>query len=490
MKSLPRHKKILYLMIVSQVLLLSLVVQWLRTQYREERETLLKELTSYYVQTLDEVVDTMLFKRYVSPVVSDKKIKIETHTSSRRDSSGITTMVYSYNTSNDEPPEVIEDQFEVESVIPVHDSLKKDSVRIRRISDDMILRSVKMIVSSSQDTYNISAPKKVTFIPGPDTSAFVMYFRNRLSDAGLKFNISWFKNPDTVPRKPFVQTMVIGPGSPFGLPEASVSDFRGYLLRRILPQILFGLLLVLLTGLAFRLSYFSIREHMILGDIRNEFISNITHELKTPIATLSVALESLGKYGMKNDPAVTDEYIRLASLETKRLEALVNRVLTQSVLEQNESMLNRELFDINTIIREVVDIMKQRLETAGSIEFLPDEKTLTLNGDPLFLKGVLVNLIDNSIKYCDKAPAIKVLSGKEEGFAVIKVNDNGPGIPSEYHKKIFEKFFRIPTGNIHNVKGYGLGLSFASLVVHLHNGKIRVRNLDNGCSFIIHLPLA
>jgi two-component system phosphate regulon sensor histidine kinase PhoR len=247
---------------------------------------------------------------------------------------------------------------------------------------------------------------------------------------------------------------------------------------------------MIVTALAFRLSYRSIREHIVLNDLRNEFISNMTHELKTPVATLSVALESLAKYNMKDEPAVMEDYLKLASLETKRLEDLINRILDHSMLEHNGQPLNPVLTDINRLVQEVAGIMRQRLEKDGKIEFLSSDGKLTAMADPLFLRGVLVNLVDNSIKYCDKAPVISILTRKEAGFAVIGVTDNGPGIPEEYQGKIFEKFFRLPTGNVHNVKGYGLGLSFASLVMKLHKGSITVKNNAVGCSFTLKVPVA
>jgi signal transduction histidine kinase len=476
-------------MIISQILLLILIVQWIRSQYREQKEILAKELNAFYIDTRDEVVDTMLFDRYVRPVVSDERTIVNYQHQNQGDSTAIKTEVYSIENKVENTPQTIEDFVVTTDVNPEKDTLEKDTLKIRRMSDAMIIRTVRLMYSHTHDTSGRQEAKKYKLVLSPDTAAFVTYFKNRLQYSGMKFKIKWFNNPDSALRHVHVKNLTIGPGTPFGLPEALVSNYTIYLLRKVSPQIIFGLVLLFFTGLAFRLSYLNIREHIVLNQLRNEFISNITHELKTPVATLSVALESLGKYGLKNDPAAVDEYIRLASLETKRLDALINRVLNQSVLEQKGTTLEIGNFDINEMICEVVDIMKQRLEPGGIIEFLPEEETLYLDGDPLFLKEVVVNLIDNSIKYCDKTPVIKIESAKNKGVAIIRVNDNGPGIPQEYQKKVFEKFFRLPTANVHNVKGYGLGLSFAALVMRLHKGEIFVRNLNPGCSFILNIPL-
>ena len=193
---------------------------------------------------------------------------------------------------------------------------------------------------------------------------------------------------------------------------------------------------------------------------------------------------------MRNEPEVMDEYLRLASSETTRLTELINRVLDHSMLEENNQLLKPELTDINSLVSDVTHNMQQRFEKCGSIEFKPSPEKINVLCDPLFLRGVIINLIDNSIKYCDKDPVIRILAGSESGSAIIEVTDNGPGIPVEYHNRIFEKFFRMPAGNVHNVKGYGLGLSFAYLVMKLHKGSISITNLDPGCSFKLKLPIA
>ena len=118
----------------------------------------------------------------------------------------------------------------------------------------------------------------------------------------------------------------------------------------------------------------------------------------------------------------------------------------------------------------------------------PEKTDLKISGDRLYITGVLINLIDNAIKYSDQEPVIKVLSTRTANEIRVEINDNGPGIPEEYQKRIFDKFFRVPNENIHNVKGYGLGLSFASLVMNLHKGSIEVRNLNPGCSFLLKFP--
>jgi two-component system phosphate regulon sensor histidine kinase PhoR len=200
-----------------------------------------------------------------------------------------------------------------------------------------------------------------------------------------------------------------------------------------------------------------------------------------------VALEALGNFNMKKEPELMEEYLRLASEETHRLGELINRVLDHTLLEQKKHPLELKEIDLNRLISEVVNTMRIKLGKKGRIEFNAG-LDIRIAGDPLYLKGVFINLIENSIKYCDKEPVINILASKNDDETVIEINDNGPGVPSEYQKKIFEKFFRLPSEDVHNVKGYGLGLSFASLVMELHNGSIKVRNLSPGSSFILKFP--
>jgi signal transduction histidine kinase len=453
MIKVKKQKRLLLLMVVTQLLLTAFVVYWLRTQYQSAKDRLEKDLTIYYVSTQDELIDTMLFKSYVNPALKGKNII----------------------TVNLRP---------AQDTLSVHN----DSTVAVRKTEEIILRSVKMIVSQSDDSSGVIRSHVSAGIMNIDSAAFSRRLNGKMKDAGLGFGFSWYAaDSDSVcgaEGRPIIMEPL--PGTQ--LPAGKVSGYSGYLVLTILPQLIFGLLLVLLSGLAFILAYRNLRDHTVLNNLRNEFISNMTHELKTPVATLRVAIEALGRYNLRNEPLVLDEYLRLASQETVRLEELINRVLDHSMLENNDQIARMAPTDINALVSEAVDLMNARL-TEGSVTFLSAVDSLMVMCDSLYLKSVVLNLVDNSLKYCDKTPAVEVIVRKEGRHAVIEVSDNGPGIPEEYHDKIFEKFFRLPSGNIHNVKGYGLGLSFASQVIKLHGGTISIKNHAPGCSFIIKLPV-
>ncbi len=488
-----KHRRILLLMITSQLLLIIFVVQWLISQFNNEKEILQNRLTDFYINIQDEIVDTMLFRSYVVPVIGQNQVLIKGIQQVSSDT------LHSINISTSKPETQKGEVSWKGSAGAITIKLKHgsdsvgaspDTIRIRKVNDDMLIRSVRMIVAHTTDSAVPGKELTETFTINPDTSVFIDHFHRRIEGSGMNFRIEWLMDSGTSSGRVRKKALLINPFTPFSLPGVSIERYSGYLIRVILPQIIFGSILIIITALAFMVSYRNIRSQAVLNSLRNEMVGNITHELKTPVATLSVALESLNRYNIKNEPQKTEEYLRLAGLETKRLEELINRILDNTLLESGQQALDKRSVSLNELVREVAEETRSALYEKGSLILSLCDEPLTVTGDPLFLKGVLLNLIDNSIRYCDKRPEINIFSGKDKKTAWICVSDNGPGIPEQYQKKIFEKFFRLPSSNIHNVKGYGLGLSFVSQVMKLHNGSVEVKNLDMGCSFTIKIPLS
>ncbi|GEO09040.1 hypothetical protein SAE01_15360 [Segetibacter aerophilus] len=262
-----------------------------------------------------------------------------------------------------------------------------------------------------------------------------------------------------------------------------------YLIEKISLPIGFSFFLVAVTLLSFVAFYTSlIRQHK-LAEVKNDFISNITHELKTPIATVSVAIEALRNFNALQDKERTKEYLDISEGELNRLSLLVDKVLKFSMFEQDKIELQVDTFDMRLLVEEVVSYLRVQLDKAGAIVKIEAEGNTEMKGDFIHLQSVIFNLLDNAIKYTGKDAAIKVdIKGSLEQL-VIAVKDNGPGIAQEYKDKIFEKFFRVPTGNQHNVKGYGLGLSYVAHVIQMHKGMIEVESSEGkGSSFIIKFP--
>lgn len=266
-----------------------------------------------------------------------------------------------------------------------------------------------------------------------------------------------------------------------------ILHYQKIILGRILPQTLFALVLLLSTAAAFYFTHKSLKKQEALNSLRNDFISNISHELKTPVSTVSVALEALRNFDSKPDPAKSREYLDIAFNEMKRLDKLISQVLNTSILEGHGEYLYPEETDLVSLTREVMDSMQARFAQKGAqSEFLTDQEPIYLKLDRLHIHGVLINLFDNSLKYCQEDPVISIGIRSDESSVILTIGDNGPGIPKEYISRVFDKFFRVPKGDIHNIKGYGLGLSFAELVMKHHSGSISVRNKEEGgCEFIL-----
>jgi two-component system phosphate regulon sensor histidine kinase PhoR len=262
-----------------------------------------------------------------------------------------------------------------------------------------------------------------------------------------------------------------------------------FLLKRISAAVLFSIFLIGVTVLSFLLLYRNLLRQQRLAVIKNDFISNITHELKTPIATVSVAIEALRTFNASMDKEKTKEYLDISANELQRLSLLVDKVLKLSMFEKKEIDLKYEPLNMKDLVDEVTASMRLQLEKHQAHVSVSAEGDTTLQGDRLHLVSVIFNLFDNALKYSKGKPAIGIFLKGEANRVTLSLSDNGIGIPTEYKDRIFEKFFRVPTGNLHNAKGYGLGLSYVSHVIGKHQGTIQVESMEgDGSKFVITLP--
>ncbi|WP_070137811.1 sensor histidine kinase [Crocinitomix algicola] len=253
---------------------------------------------------------------------------------------------------------------------------------------------------------------------------------------------------------------------------------------------LFAIILFVLIFFGFSISV--IFKQKKLSEIKNDFINNMTHELKTPIATIGISSETL----MNINPEKSDDKIlRYASIiykENKRLESQVERVLNVANLDKGEIKLNLSTINLHEIIEEAKENFEynQLEERGGQINLKLNAEYAVLKGDVVHITNIVNNLIDNAIKYCDKIPNLTIKTTNQKNKIIIQFSDNGKGISRDNIKYIFDKFYRVPTGNLHDVKGFGLGLFYVKTIVEAHNGTIHVRsNPGKGSEFSIALPL-
>jgi len=270
----------------------------------------------------------------------------------------------------------------------------------------------------------------------------------------------------------------------------TISNTTPFVLQKMWSQFLLSLVLVGLTVLSFVLLLRSLVQQRKLTKIKNDFISNITHELKTPIATVSVAIEALRNFDALDDPERTKEYLAISSNELQRLSFLVDKVLKLSMFEKHQVELKEETVDLAVVVKEVVNSLKLQFEKyKAQVNVQLQGYQFNIYADRLHITSVLFNLLDNALKYSKENPSIHIELKDETEQITLLVTDNGIGIPAEYHKKIFDKFFRVPGGDTHNVKGYGLGLSYVAYVIQRHYGSIEVESKPGiGSRFIIKLP--
>jgi len=269
------------------------------------------------------------------------------------------------------------------------------------------------------------------------------------------------------------------------------NDNVSYLLKKLLPQIMVSLLLIGITVLSFVLLQRNLSRQQKLTELKNDFISNITHELKTPIATVSVAIEAMKNFNALDNPERAKEYLDISGNELQRLSLLVDKVLRISMFEKKEIELKQEWFDMRALADEIVSSMRLQFEKyQAQVSVESPAAQMNVFADRMHMTSVLYNLLDNALKYSKANPSIEVKLAEEPGYWTLTVTDNGTGIPAEYKDKVFDKFFRVPTGDKHNVKGYGLGLSYVAHVVQRHNGNISVESQPGiGSNFIVKIPV-
>ena len=248
---------------------------------------------------------------------------------------------------------------------------------------------------------------------------------------------------------------------------------------------------VLLFGIFVGLVYvvYSVRQSKHIERIRRDLMNNLTHELKTPISTIGLASEALSDKEIELDEEQQNYYFELIKAENKRLGLLVQKVLQASLVEKGSLKLYLQPLNIHDIVKEVVkNVAMQVRKMGGKIELDLKATNPIIKADQTHLTSVIFNLIDNALKYSTDNPRIKISTVQTDEGLEFSVRDNGVGIPEEHLGKVFERLYRVPTGNVHDVKGFGLGLSYVKAVVERHGGQITVES-ELGSYSVFNLKL-
>ena len=250
-----------------------------------------------------------------------------------------------------------------------------------------------------------------------------------------------------------------------------------------------SLFLVLIIAVLFVISLRTISNQRRLDQMKNEFISNMTHEVKTPISTISLACEMLRDNEVAQDAAMRSNFVGIIADENQRMRILVETILQSSKMSNRNVSLNLTEVNINDIVEKVAQSFHLLLSNRGGrLETHLDAEPPTLVADELHLSNMIYNLVDNGIKYSTDAPLIVVSTRREGDKLLLSVQDHGIGIAKNDQKHVFEKFYRVSTGNVHNVKGFGIGLNYVWQVVKLHHGSIALESAPGrGTTFTVTL---
>ena len=265
---------------------------------------------------------------------------------------------------------------------------------------------------------------------------------------------------------------------------------KNYLLRTLWLTLSISAVIILVLVLAFFYTINTIHKQKKYTQIKNDFIGNMTHEFKTPISTIALAGEMLGDSSVNKTPEKVDRFVKMIRDENKRLGVLVESILQTAVLDKGDFKLKRSEFSLHDVINEAIEKVLLQIEQKNGV--LSEElnaKNPVLFADKVHITNIVYNLLDNALKYSKEVPEVTISTQNFSEGILFCVKDKGIGISKENQKKVFEQFYRVSTGNVHNIRGFGLGLSYVKAIVQKHGGEISVESeLNKGSTFKIYLP--
>jgi two-component system phosphate regulon sensor histidine kinase PhoR len=336
----------------------------------------------------------------------------------------------------------------------------------------LYLSQLEPILHEEKQNFNIETPMEYAVVPAHQDEAALMSESFDVKKLETEYIADIFPN-DVVGKSPKLLLQ---------FPEKN-----SWLIHSIQLLLILSLIFTLIIILAYYLTVRTIIQQRKVSEIKNDFINNMTHELKTPIATISLATDAMTK--SVNESALG--FTKIIKQESQRMHKHVEQILQMARVDKNEFSLNIEQMEINEFVQDVCDNQMFRIEEHnGKLSFKPFEFNLFIEADRDHFANVIYNLLDNAIKYTKNEPEISVQIKNADKYAIIEVKDNGIGMNKETVKHVFEKFYRATTGNVHDVKGFGLGLSYTKAVIDKLNGEISVKSeVNKGSTFTIRLPL-
>ena len=392
------------------------------------------------------------------------------------------------------------------------DSIVKYLKEINKPIDDISPENIKEIRVQKSDSFQFFSGKKVADSLKLIKSLqpiFISFSTNEIDykqlDSLLKNQLALKKNPieftfnhykndtifysskDSILKTPFEKSVYskstfLKDNEDFELRYNNI-DFEA--LKRSTSGIFLSLVLSLLIISCLFYLVKIIKQQKELANIKNDLISNITHEFKTPIATISTAIEAIENFNVLDDKEKTKKYLSMSSIQLKKLHQMVEKLLETATLDSEQLYLKKEPIDTVELIKKIV-AKHQLLCASKEISFQSNSETILMNVDGFHFENVISNLIDNAVKYGGNSIEIELNTDKKD--TEISISDNGEGVEKAHQEKIFEQFYRVPKGNTHDVKGFGIGLYYCKKIIEKHQGTIGVNSTKNQTIFKIQLP--
>jgi len=321
-----------------------------------------------------------------------------------------------------------------------------------------------------------------------------LHFAYKINSPGKDSVIAANDKTESIKNAPKQYTKEIAPGNPFIENRAAITvafpGQKAFIYNKVLWMFLLSIALILIIIGVF---YYTIRmflKQKKISQIKSDLINNITHEFKTPIATISLACDAIVEPGIVNDQSGVNRYSRMIKEENSRLGMMVENLLSAAAIEKGEYSINKEDVDIHTLITKTAEKFSIIFSNAhGNLALNLHAEMPEISADSFHITNIINNLLDNAYKYGGNPPEAAITTSNCENGISISFEDNGIGIPAKELERIFDTFYRVPTGNIHNVKGSGIGLSYVKKLIEEHKGTIAVESVENkGSRFTIFLP--
>lgn len=343
----------------------------------------------------------------------------------------------------------------------------------KRLSERIDEKDIKVLLTEKLGENNIDIDFNIKLVKEKTRNTFFLHNIKKTVPADFKVRL--------YPNDPFFRNNYL---------EVNFPEKKSYVLEEVIGMMILSMLLIVTLISCFGYTIFTLFKQKKLSDLKNDFINNMTHELKTPISTISLACEGLSKPDISEKPKRLKKYANVISEENKRLSDQVTKILQMAVLDRSE--FSFEQIDFHKLVNDVKKSFQMRVEEkSGIIEIAYQSIHKNIEADLTHFKNMLNNLVDNAIKYCDKFPKIKIeIKDFSDSEIEICISDNGIGLSKEEQEMVFEKFYRVSTGDQHDVKGFGLGLSYVKVISDAHHGQIELDSKKGvGTSFKIRVPI-